>query len=314
MSKKYVLIDGNSLGHFANNGRKLSLGEMEVGAIYNFLRAMRNFCALYNQFTPIVLWDGASWRKQVSADYKADRESTETKAQRFIAQRRDAYQQQVPKIRAALRLLGVNQLFANNMEADDLAAILVDLYTRKGSSVLLLTGDQDWLQLVGPGVVWKDFIKNRMVTHKTFEEFTGFKTPRAFVEGKALMGDAGDGVPGVGGVGAKGAQEFLAKYGSFNDFLNQALLEKTIDVEKLPKKYRALIEDEQKAIRFQGNLELVDLRTPVRPAPEGMSLDKGAPDRERFKEFCDELLFQSITQNLDDWLCVFPKFNTFEPA
>ncbi|MDE4297047.1 5'-3' exonuclease H3TH domain-containing protein [Phaeobacter gallaeciensis] len=302
----YFIIDGNSLGHFSQNGARLSLGDMPVQAVYNFLRNMRRAMALHANYQPVVLWDGASWRKMLLADYKANREKKETIAERKQAAAKDEYKRQIPLIKKALQLLGIPQVFAINMEADDLGAILADRYSVNGK-VVLWTGDKDWIQLVGPNVVWRDFANKRVINHNNFEEMTGVKTPVQFVEVKALSGDAGDNIKGVGGLGEKGAKDFLAEFGSFQSFLERVTFDK-MDISKRPKKIRDLVEDEGKAITFQLNLKLMDLRTTARPAPINLTVDKGTPNVDLFRVFCDRLLFNSITQELDEWIRVFPAF------
>lgn len=321
MSKNYLLIDGNSLGHYYNNGAKLSIGEMPVQAILGFLKGLRQQIALHQNYAPIVLWDGASWRKLMFPDYKEIRDREETKAEIKLKENKEAYKKQAPYIKKALRFLGVTQVQAMNMEADDLGAILVDRYANQGGSIVMLTGDKDWLQLVDQKVVWKDPINDRLIsltnmnregTETRFKELTGVDTVEKFVQVKALCGDTGDSVPGVGGIGQKGAVDFINEYGTVANFLNMAILEKTIDVKKLPKKFRNLVEDEEKAILFSRNIELMDLRTTARPAPFNLTVDKGEPSYEKFEHFCELLLFKSITKELADWLRVFPAFRDLE--
>lgn len=314
MANGYLLIDGNSLGHYYNNSKKLTIGNTEVQAIFGFLRGLRAVIATHPAFTPIIAWDGASWRKMLEASYKENRDRANTRNEIKLLQAKDSYKKQAPYIRKALGFLGVNQISALNMEADDLLAILADRYAAAGSKVIVMSGDKDLLQLVGPNVSWKDPINDRVVTAANFAEFTGVETTQQFVEVKALMGDSGDNVPGVGGIGEKGAVDFIKTYNSFSEFTNACLLDKSINVAKLPKKYRALIEDEDKAIRFAANIKLMDLRTPYRPTPINLRVDKGEPDAAKFRQFCDVLLFQSITQELDEWLRVFPAFRNLDLA
>lgn len=311
--KGYLLVDGNSLGHFHNNSKPLTIGSLQVQAIYGFLRGLRQMVATYPQLQPIVLWDGASWRKVLFPDYKAIRDKADTENERKLLAIKEVYKTQAPYIQKALRFLGVPQVRAFNYEADDLGAMLADRYTAAGHSVVMLTGDKDWIQLVGPKCTWRDVRDNgkRRITPSNFEEETGCKTVQQFVEMKALTGDAGDSVPGVGGIGDKGAIEFLNTFGTFADFMNMWMLEKSIgdaDFKRLPKKFRDLVLDETKALKFARNIELVDLRTTARPAPINLRVDKGDPDVAKFQAFCDLLLFNSITQELDDWLRVFPSF------
>lgn len=312
MAQNYMLIDGNSLGHYFNNAKQLSIGEMQVQAIYGFLRGLRAEIASFQNYQPVVLWDGASWRKMMLSSYKENREKRETKNEIRMQEMKDGYKAQVPYIKKALRFLGIPQVWSINMEADDLGAILTDRYVAGGSKIILLTGDKDWLQLVGPGVVWKDFINNRLVTVKNFEEFTGCADVRQFVEVKALAGDMGDNVAGVGGIGQKGAVEFIKQYGSVANFTNGVILDKTIDLKDVPKKYRRLVEDEEKTITFSRNLALMDLRTKARPAPLNLQVDKGTPDALKFHRFCELLLFKSITKDFDEWMRAFPHFRELQ--
>lgn len=302
-----LIIDANSVGHFANNGSKLTLGEMPIQAVYGTLRTLRATIALYQQYDPIVLWDGASWRKDIFSEYKANRDKRETAAEKIQALRKDSYKRQVPLIKKGLQLLGVPQVSALNMEADDLAGMLTDRYATKGK-VVMMTGDKDWLQLVKPNVAWRDFIKGKVVNSSNFKEITGVDTSEKFIEVKALSGDAGDNIPGVGGVGEKGAIDFINTHGSFSNFLEKVTFDKTFNLAKEPKKIRDLVEDEGKAITFAHNIKLMDLRTSHRPAAINMTADKGAANKDLFRTFCDRLLFSSITQELDEWIRVFPAF------
>lgn len=307
MSKNYILVDGNSLGHFHNNSKPLKVGEIYTHATVGFIQGLRTQLAMYPNFTPIVLWDGVPWRKLKFPDYKENRQKTETKNEIRMMEMKQIYKTQLPHIKKALALLGVAQLEAFNMEADDLAAILADRYSPNGM-VILMTADRDWLQLVGKNVVWRDFLNNKTVGLNNFQEATGCETTAQFVEAKALSGDAGDNIPGVGGIGEKGAVDFLKQYKSFANFTSGVILDKTIDIKKLPKKFRNLVEDEERAIIFSRNIDLMDLRTKKRPAPQGLQLNKGTPDSQKFHRFCELLLFQKILNDFDNWISAFPHF------
>lgn len=313
LQRGYMLIDGNSVGHYANSMKKLTLGTTEVQAIYGFLRTLRSLVETYPNLRPVVLWDGVSWRKQLFPDYKEIRDRRNTAAEVKLALSKDGYKKQAPYIKKALRFLGVSQVSALNMEADDLAAIISTRYAERGEKVLLISGDKDWVQLIRPEVTWRDIFekkgRDKIVTPANFETNFGVTTIRQFIEVKALAGDQGDSVPGVGGIGETGAIEFIKTYGSVSDFVNQVIFEKTIDYKSLPKKFRALIDDESKLVAFQRNLELVDLFTASRPKPFNMIVDNGTPDAAKFRQFCDLLMFVSITKDLEIFLSPFSAFN-----
>lgn len=308
---RYLLIDGNNIIHAASGTKKkLTVGSVEVQGIYNFLRTMRTLLSKYGQFTPLVLWDGASWRKMAFSDYKENREKDDTPAARKQKADRASAKAQIPAVKKAMTLLGVTQVKASNMEADDLAAILTDLYTKKGGKIILVSGDKDWLQLVSPNVTWYDPVGDRKVMNiADLEEKIGIKVAdwKQFLEMKCLMGDLGDNIPGVGGVGEKGAQDFLAAYGSYANFSNMCMTG-DVDVSKLHKKIRALAEDEDKRILFARNMSLMDLRTKIRPLPANMQVSREEASLERFTEFCERLVFKSMLTDVENWTSVFPGF------
>lgn len=306
MKKQFLIVDANNIGHIGQSMKPLTLGTMQVQAIYGFLRILRSYVQKYSFATPVVLWDGLSWRKTIYPEYKANRERAETKHEIEKQASNKAYQAQRPYIEKALSFLGVTQVKAQNMEADDLAAIMTKLYTGQGHRVTLLTEDQDWLQLVGPSCALERPKSKDRVTVQVFESITGCKDARTFVEKKALMGDGGDHIKGVGGVGEKRALEFLAEHGSFNQFLNDVMLTKNIDIKTLPKWKRDLVEDEAKSLAFDFNIKLVDLNTTARPAPAGMHVSPGEPSPENFRKMCDLLLFKSITDQFETWISAFP--------
>lgn len=308
MSKRIMLIDGNSIGHQANNMPALSVGEQQTQAIYGYLKIMQRMFRQYRNIQAVVLWDGMGWRKSVFNEYKENRNKKETKNEILSLERKKAFNTQRPYIQQATKFLGFPQMVAQNMEADDLAAILANRYKAQGYNILLVTGDQDWLQLVDKNVTWRDQIRNITVTTSNFEEVTGVSSVRQFVEKKALMGDAGDGIPGVGGIGEKYAKEFLATYGSFADFTQRVALDKSIDPASLPKRYRDLIEDEDKAFKFRRNMTLVDLNTPLRPKPENLMTTPGTFDLQAFEDLCTKFLFNSILKDMDAWLEPFPHY------
>lgn len=78
-------------------------------------------------------------------------------------------------------------------------------------NVYLLTGDSDWKQLVNEKTTWvalREDAKHKRINMEMFAELTGYPTPKAFLEGKALQGDKSDNIQQVGGIG-EGAQDLL---------------------------------------------------------------------------------------------------------
>lgn len=306
MARRLAVVDGNSLGFAAQNATKLSAGEFETTAIFGFLRSLSTVLREHRGYTPIVLWDGDTWRKSMFPEYKANRDE---KKNRKMAEMRAAYRKQRPYIGKMLVALGVAQVIAPKHEADDLAGEFVRR-RRKDDRIMLISGDKDWLQLVGEGVVWSDPIRGRLCNEHTFHEFTGYETPQAFLEGKALQGDTGDNIPGVGGVGEKRAVELLNTFKSVDAFLSldDAEREKqwtSYHGKSLPKVLREFPSDETKVEAFRRNLVLMDLiRSPAVPF-EGNRIVKLDFDEERFKALCAEFSFHSILRDYGKWVAPF---------
>ncbi len=308
---RYLLIDGLNIAHAANNTKPLKVGETQVQAIFHFIKIVRKLIATYPTARPAVLWDGASWRYMDFPDYKSARKKEDTPAALKQVEMKKVAENQIPAIKKAMSLLGVPQVRATNMEADDLAAIMGDRYAAKGDKVVLVSGDKDWVQLVTPNIIWLDPIQDRKIMSPAdMQKALGYDLDsfEAFVEMKCLWGDLGDSIPGVGGIGDKGAIEFLKTYGSTANFSNM-LIDGTLDPKKVPKKFRDFAESEEKQIIFQRNRKLMDLRTPLRPEPINLRVDAGEPDIARFRTFCDKLMFRSITKDLELWISAFPAFH-----
>lgn len=310
---KVLLIDGNSIGFAAQNGTRLTVGEREVQAVFGFLRTLHSMLVKFPGFTPIVLWDGkADWRFELFPGYK-DREGKDPK----IDAMRKSYKEQRPEIAKALHLLGVRQAQASNMEADDLAASFSKKLSENGKEVVLVTGDQDWIQLVNENVSWFEHRKDtqRFVKFDDLFDVTGCLTTEAFIQCKALCGDTSDTIPGVGGIGAKGAPEFIATYGSPEGFFELA------DSGRLPKKLGKTLErfaknEAPKESTKYGvmapmrdayfrNMKLVNLSSVDKPAAKNHKIIRGEFNAEGFKSYCEDRLFRSIIAKFDGWTSVF---------
>ncbi len=305
--KNYLLIDGPNVANAQDHMTPMRCGDQPTQAIYGFFRSMRPMMDVFRAFEPVVLWDKSSWRHHVFAEYKQNRNKVAVSPHEIKSQKLKAeLKLQIPFIQEGLTMLGVTQLSALNYEADDLAGLLVERYAPKGSRIMMLSADEDWIQLVRPKVAWRDPIKdrNKFVTMGNIMEKQGVPSPRAHLEVKCLNGDVGDNIPGVGGIGNKGAIEFINKYGSVAAFLNQCA-DKTIDIDKLPKKFRDLATSDEKQDAFRRNMRLMDLSTSERPAPVNLTLTKGQLDVPAFGTFCEQFLFNSITTKLDDWCAPF---------
>ncbi len=322
MSQGLLLIDVLNLLHAANANKPLRVGELPTQGIYGFIRSLRLAVCSFPQLTPIALHDGRSWRHSAMEGYKGSRDAEPTTASaKKMAELRAQIAPQKPYVRTAMRMLGVRQIDTLNLEADDLAALMVRKAAKDDRRVMLLSGDKDWIQLVGPDVSWFDPMRDVRITHatlpkrlgldKTKKRFAAFKTDqtgpdfvgvpsaRAWLEIKALMGDSSDEIDGVGGIGDVGASEFIERFGSVANFIAMSI---DGSLPRLPKKFAGLAESNEKQDIYCRNMMLMDLNHAAVPAPVDQRVDTGEFSEEAFGNLCRDLLFQSVLNGLPGWI------------
>ena len=292
---KHLIIDGNSIGYACHYGPKLKSGNLETQAIYGFVRTMRVLRQNYPDFTLTCLWDGkASWRYELEPEYKSSRSDDPKKVAI-----RSAYSEQRPYITRALEALGIRQMTAFTHEADDLAGLLVKkLADKPENEIVLISGDEDWIQLLRPNVSWRDLRNDeKIISMKNLMNKTGYATPFGFLQGKCLMGDSSDCISGVGGIGEKGAPEFIAEFGSVRKFWAACDSGSLVPTRKPLIK---LCSAEGRAI-YGRNFRLMQLLQVAPPKKESMDIRPGTFDKGAFEDLCGELAFMSILKNIDNF-------------
>jgi DNA polymerase-1 len=176
------------------------------------------------------------------ADYKATRTPTP-----------QGLSSQIVMSRHVLEAMEVPMYYVEGYEADDVIGTLSGDAQRQGLDVIILTGDNDLLQLVGPHVraltsrrgisdtilYDEDLVRNRY----------GGIEPARIPDFKALRGDSTDNIPGVPGIGDKTASKLLLEHGTI-----EQLLEHLADV---PQKQRDLIEPRREQILLAKRLATI---------------------------------------------------------
>ena len=298
-----LIIDGNSIGHANHNATKLTVGDMQTQAIFGVVKSVRALAESYPGWNQLVLWDGKSaWRKEIYPEYKENRKAKDEKQ----AAHKEAYKAQSPFIRKALQLLGVRQMLCTSAEADDMAGLISKRLNAAGNQIVLVTGDQDWIQLIKPGIVWFDPIRDNKVNLSNLFEFTGFKTVEAFLDGKALTGDSSDCIKGVGGIGEKGAPEFLAQFQSVQRFFDMCDAGTFVPKKKA---HQNLASPEGRVV-FERNRKLMNLLDVPNPPSEDINVIAPCFDKEKFRLLCEKLAFASILRDFDGFVAPFEQLNS----
>ena len=212
--QKLMLIDGNSLINRAFYGvRPLSAPDgTPTNAVFGFLAILQKLLEDEDPAGLCVTFDRKepTFRHRHSAAYKATRKPMP-----------EELAAQMPVMKDGLDARGVRRCELAGWEADDLLGTLSRKAAEAGWEAVVVTGDKDSLQLVGPGTRVLN-VKTRMgqtetvnYTPEKFREEYGFE-PEKMVDLKALMGDSSDNIPGVPGVGEKTALDLLHRFGSLD--------------------------------------------------------------------------------------------------
>lgn len=120
-------------------------------------------------------------------------------------------------------------------EADDVIGTLAEKFKNESDlKIIILSGDNDVLQLVEGGKILAQIIKTGITETVMYDEVAveakyGLK-PNQLTDYKGFVGDASDNIPGVRGVGPKTAVTLLKEFGSVEGvFENSGLIpEKTL--------------------------------------------------------------------------------------
>ena len=229
---------------------------------------------------------GESFRHQTYPQYKATREKlTEELQQEF--------ERSVERIVQILDAFRVPLIGVEGYEADDVIGTLAT--AARGLQVVIVSGDKDFYQLVGPGVALLNpgrggpaAVEEHWVDQTNASERLGVP-PERVVDYLALVGDSSDNVPGVKGVGEKTALELLKTFGDLDGILANA--------DRIPGK-RAREAVQQYADSARLSRELVTIR---RDVPLPLDLDRlrvRPPDVARLTELFTELEFRSLIAKL----------------
>ncbi|MGJ0628250.1 5'-3' exonuclease H3TH domain-containing protein [Xenorhabdus bovienii] len=304
-----LLVDAHSQGYYhQQSATELKVGDMEVQAIFNTLRSVKRNASIMKARV-MVLWDGEPVKRNtLFPEYKtrAPNADMDTMKAKFKAQR--------PIIQEAFSYLGVEQLIAKDGEADDLAGLIVGREKANYNHIYLLSGDGDWKQLVDENVSFINQRDDKILRLDGFFEDTGFHTPLAFVQGKALQGDSSDTIPGVGGIGDKGAKEFLAEYGSVAEIRKIVLSGGELMKNRARNNFVKLANNEFNEKlglgmmdAFKRNLTLMMLRgCPLKP--DTIKSIPASYDPEKVRQLFLEYNFHSILDDLDIFLTPFQRY------
>lgn len=296
MPKHTVVVDTNNIFHAAFHSPKLTDDNgNQTQAVFYSIRSLIGIYQTYKDAEIVLAWDDSSARRrELYSEYKANR-APMTDAERLVAEQ---FRFQMDAMRRICLNLGVKQVLPIAAEADDYAAWTVRYYADEPEhQITLISGDKDWLQLIQrPNIKWFDPIRSRECTTETFAAFTGYKTPLAYLEGKALQGDKSDNISGVGSIGEKGAADLLSEFGSVANFVKRY---RSGELGKVKKAWSDFATSEEKINIFKRNMRLMNLLMPEHEIAFKTIMADELEEEELLGEF-ERLNFISMIENFDE--------------
>ena len=282
--KKLVLIDGNSLlfrAYFAMRPMVTSKG-MHTQGVFAFVNMLNKIIADYEPSHIAVAFDmkGGTFRHDVYKEYKAGRLKTPPELL-----------SQIPMMHEVLEALNIAVIEIPQYEADDIIGTIAARAEADGLDTLIISGDKDELQLVGPHV-------NVLINKRGMSEFDLYDvdamkeryglTPKQFIDLKGLMGDSSDNIPGVPGIGEKKGIALLEQYGSLENLIDHA--------DEVKGKMGENLRDNIEVARMSKWLATINTESPVEFGWE--DLEYKAPDMEKLIAVYTELEFSSFIRKL----------------
>ena len=247
---KVMMLDGHSLIHRAFYGMPdfTNAQGVHTGAVYGFLSILFMLMSENRPDALIVAFDvhAPTFRHEMYEAYKGNRKPMPPELR-----------EQVPLMKEVLKAMHIQIVEKEGIEADDVLGSLSRTLAGDGHDVLIVSGDRDLLQLADEKVTicipkTKKAGTVYEIYHPQEVRDVYLVSPRAFIDVKALMGDASDNIPGVPGIGEKTASKLIAQFGSIENAFEH------IDEVKPPRAQRMLAEHYDLA---QMSKELATIKT-----------------------------------------------------
>jgi len=289
------LVDGYALiyrAFFAMIARPLTTKSGEntsaVWGITNFL------LRLYDNYHPEYIgWvhdRGVSFRQEQYPEYKATREKLGEELQQD-------FDRSLERVCQILDAFHIPVIALTGYEADDVVATLADRAAKRDLQAVIVSGDKDFYQLIGPGIALLNpgrggqaAVEEQWVDQSNANERLGVP-PERVVDYLALVGDTSDNIPGVKGIGDKTAVQLLETYGDLDTILTKA--------PEIPGKRprEALL---QQADNARLSRQLVTLRRDVPVELDLEQLRVRTPDTDTLATLFTELEFRTLIPKLGD--------------
>ena len=277
--KTIYLIDGTAYIYRAYHAiRRLSNSRgLPTNAIFGFTRMLMKLMEDRSPQYVAMFFDakGPTFRHEMYKDYKANRPPM---PEDMVVQ--------LPYIKEVSAAFNLPIIEMSGFEADDLIGTAARLAEEDGYTVVIVTGDKDFMQLVTDKISIWDPMKDSIIGLQSFKEKFGVE-PLQMIDVQGLSGDTADNIPGVPGIGQKTALSLIKTYGSM-----QQIYEKLDTITK--NKQRENLENFKDQAFLSRKLVTINTRVPV--TLDTAKFKVTGPERKKLTELFKNLEFRQLQQ------------------
>lgn len=228
-----------------------------TNAVHGVLGLLRNLwqAERFKHVVAVFESPGPSFRKELDADYKANRAAAPVELR-----------SQVAMVRVACECLGISTIHVEGYEADDVIGTLARKAVESDRAVTIVSNDKDLAQILALSR-FIELLRNgkggrpERVRGDEVADLYGVP-PHLIPSWLALRGDPSDNIKGVPGIGQKTATKLLNEHGDIHTLLE--------DPDKAGRFANAFREGRERVLK---DLDLATIRTDVDLGPEGFPED-----------------------------------------
>ncbi len=250
---KILLIDANSLIHRAFHALPpLTTSDgRPSGALYGLSSLLLKILREQKPDYAAAAFDRPekTFRKELFENYKATRPTAP-----------DELITQIIEARKTFDAFGIPTFEKAGYEADDIIGTLAEKFGENAeSSIIILTGDLDTLQLIRGDKTVVMILKKGVSEVAVYDENAVVERyglhPLELVDYKGLVGDKSDNIPGVKNIGPKTAEKLISRHGKLENLFASPDLKDPAVLKALPHKDIALLS--KKLATIDRNVPLV---------------------------------------------------------